>query len=69
VKKLIRSTTTREFLTPIGDWTGDVQRARAFSDYAEAATLGAELQLKDVEVYYCLEDNEPSNSDFALPLR
>ncbi len=68
MKKLIRSTTTRAFLTPNGGWTNEIKGAREFSDYAEAATLRLQLLLKDVEMYYAFSEEASSQSDFTLPL-
>ncbi len=68
MKKLIRSKTTKRFLTKEGGWTPDLCKAWAFQDGSEVQETRARLNLLDVETYYSFDEFGPSQYDFALPL-
>ncbi len=68
VKRLIRSKTTKRFLTKEGGWGDDFSKARTFDDSSEVQETRARLNLLDVETYYSFDETKPSEFDFALPL-
>ena len=68
MRKLIRSRTTRAFLSDSGKWTRDLTKAHRFKNNSEAREAKAQFHLTDVELYYSFEEAEITEFDFALHL-
>jgi len=69
VRKLIRSRTTRHFLTTHGHWTAKVENAARFPEESLLRAAVQKFQLHDVELYYLYFEDGPSQFDFTIPLR
>ena len=66
--KLIRSTTTKAFLTSEGQWTDNVQHAEHFPDFFRAEAAVQKFRLHGVELYFLFNRYSTSQYDFTLPL-
>ncbi len=69
MRKLIRSKTTRCFLTTEGHWTGKVENAARFPEESLVRAAVQKYQLHDVELYYLFWEDGTSQFDFTIPLR
>ncbi len=67
MKRLIRNRRFRQFLTDTGTWTIDHVQAQLFSNDEAARKAREEFWLVGCELYY-LVGEQPSGSDFAMPL-
>ena len=66
MRKLIRSKTTRAFLTREGNWTNNFQKAWHFPDVSAALALNGQVSASEVELYYSFNPDRASRWDFAL---
>jgi hypothetical protein len=67
MRRLIRSTITRLFLTESHQW-GTFAKAKSFQDPVQAAEHSNALNLANVELYYSFDEQKLSQYDFALSL-
>ncbi len=68
MKRLIRNKTTGAFLTQDGKWTDDFHKAWDLPEYRQAFALRDQLGLRDVEVFYCYDDEATSETNFTVSL-
>ena len=70
IRKLIWRKASQSYLAEGGDWTSDIQQARAFADFCAAHEAATQFPADTVEIYYSFDPHEPSQYDFttALPL-
>ncbi len=68
MKRLIRNKSTQTFLTSDGKWTSDYHNAWDIPEYRQALATVERLELHNVEVYYCYDDEKTSQVNFAVPL-
>ena len=66
--RLIRKKASQAFLTREGGWTDDPRQAWQLPGNLEARAAMHELQLHDVELYYCYLEQQTSHWDFVVPL-
>ncbi len=66
--RLIRDKASRSFLTREGKWTNDPRNAWHLSGGHEAHLAQKQLNLQNVELYYCYEEDGTSSLDFVIPL-
>ncbi len=69
MRRLIRSTVTKAFLTRTGAWTEDIANAAAFADVCSILAVRRGFNPGELEVYYSFGGCQQSLSDFALPLQ
>jgi hypothetical protein len=67
VKRLIRNTLTRQFLTSGGAWTDNISFARSFADIRSVVAARQKFDLENVELLYLL-GNSLSDYDITIPL-
>ncbi len=65
MRALIRSTSTKLYYTPTGDWRADRIAARDFRAGAYAIPFAMQAGLKDIEVVLVFEDPK---DDILLPI-
>ena len=69
MRRLIRSRRTQAFLTRQGAWTCELAKAAAFDNSATLLEAVRRFELHDVETYYSFHEHQPSQWDFAIPVR
>ncbi len=68
MRTLIRSQTTKAFLTQEGSWTENIQSAAKFYSHANALVETQRLNLNDVELYYAFGERQETPWDFVIPI-
>jgi hypothetical protein len=68
VTKLIRDKASKSFFTEDGAWTDDPRAAWHLGSSLEAHMARRQFNLRNVELYYCYEDEQTSSWDFVVPL-
>jgi hypothetical protein len=68
LRKLVRSKTTKSFLTQDGAWTNDIASAAAFRDYSDVLAAKQKFHLDEVELYYSFDHPRQSQWDFTMNL-
>ncbi len=67
--KLIRSKTTKAFLTHDGAWTEDIASAATFEDHSAAVAAKDRFHLEgETELYYSFDHPRQSQWDFTMDL-
>jgi hypothetical protein len=67
--KVVRAANSHRFLTPAGEWTDDVEKARHFSNILEANEAAKQLNLKNVEFYFSYDSRTPNTVEISIPLK
>ena len=68
--RVIRSKSSRAYLTKDGGWTPNIGEAWAFENQAKALEHADRLRIEGVELYYSFHAEKYSrNYDFTIPLR
>ncbi len=68
MRTLIRSRTTKAFLTREGSWTENIRSGAQFHSHAKALVETQRLNLSNVELYYAFGEKRETPWDFAIPL-
>ena len=68
MRKLLRSSSTKAFLTKGGTWTHDLTQAAEVTGFSGPRAATRNPSASGFEIYYSFHPNGPSQWDFALPL-
>lgn len=68
ISRLVRSKASKEFLTPGGTWTKDIEQAARFNNQILALEAIHKFQVSQAELYYLMGEQINPEYDFTLSL-